>query len=169
MKPYRIQEADLQIPSDWRDQTLNLFKLPAGAGGQEASFVISRDVIGTHDSFTDYVASQLASAEQQLPHYKLLQTWDFELNGYAASLVDYVWEREGIELMMRQVFVENGPAVLITSLTTTYEDLRHHENAWKKTMHSLTLRPAPITAVTNTSFKSCWPRIASSVLPMRPN
>jgi len=46
-------------------------------------------------SFPDYVASQLTSAERQLPGFKLLQTWDFELNGCPATLADYSWEREG--------------------------------------------------------------------------
>lgn len=143
MMPYRIQEADLDIPEDWNDQTLNLFKLPAVGEAKEASFVISRDALGGHDSFPDYVASQLTSAEQQLPGFKLLQTWDFELHGFSAVLADYVWQREGHELMLRQVFVLHGDNVLITSLTTTFEDLPYHEPAWKKTMHSLTMRPVP--------------------------
>jgi hypothetical protein len=147
MTPYRIQEADFEIPEDWHDQTLNLFKLPATNAAKEASFVISRDVLGAHGSLPDYVASQLKSAEQQLPQYKLLQTWDFELNGYPAALADCVWDREGVELMLRQVFVQNSSAILITSLTTTREDLPHHESAWKKAMHSLALRPAPIESM----------------------
>ncbi|MFK3798502.1 DcrB-related protein [Pseudomonas sp. NPDC088444] len=143
MMPYRIQEADLDIPQGWYDQTLNIFKLPAEGDAQEASFVISRDAIGTHGTFVDYVTNQLASAEQQLPGFKLLQSWDFELHGFPAALADYLWEREGHELMLRQVFVQHGKTVLVTSLTTTLNDLPHHETAWKKTMHSLTMRPLP--------------------------
>jgi len=143
MTPYRIQEADLEVPADWRDQTINIFTLPAVESASAASFVISRDSIGTYNNFPDYVANQLTSAEQQLPGFKLLQTWDFELNGFPAALADYSWEREGHELMLRQVFVEDGSKVLITTLTTTFNDLPYHEAAWKKVMHTLALRSVP--------------------------
>ncbi|MDH0749410.1 DcrB-related protein [Pseudomonas sp. GD03842] len=142
MMPYRIHEADLEVPENWLDQTINIFRLPAVASAKEASFVISRDSIDNAGAFADYVAGQLASAEQQLPGFSLLQKWDFELNGCPAALVDYTWEREGHSLMLRQVFVEHGAAVLITTLTTTVDDLPHHEMAWRKVMHSFTLRPA---------------------------
>lgn len=39
--------------------------------------------------------------------------------------------------MLRQVFIERKPAVLITTLTTTPDDLVHHEKAWKIVMNSL--------------------------------
>lgn len=142
MMPYRIHEADLEVPENWLDQTINIFRLPAVASAKEASFVISRDSIGNAGAFADYIAGQLASAEQQLPRFSLLQKWDFELNGCPAALADYTWEREGHPLMLRQVFVEHAGAVLITTLTTTVDDLPHHETAWRKVMHTLTLRPA---------------------------
>lgn len=43
MPLYRLQEADLDIPDRWQDQSINIFKLPAVGTAREASFVISRD------------------------------------------------------------------------------------------------------------------------------
>jgi len=144
MTLYRTQEAELEIPESWQDQSINIFKLPAVNGSNEASFVISRDAGQGDDSFAEYVVKQLKSAEQQLPAFKLIQTWDFVLHGHAATLLDYSWEREGRELMLRQVFVERKPAVLITTLTTTPGDLMHHERAWKQVMATLTPRSTAI-------------------------
>jgi hypothetical protein len=141
MPLYRIQEADLDIPDAWQDQSINIFKLPAVGSAKEASFVISRDAGQGDASFADYVAKQLQSAEQQLPGFKLIKRWDFVLNGHTATLLDYTWQREGRELMLRQVFVERKPAVLITTLTTTPADMVHHEPAWKQAMQTLTPRP----------------------------
>lgn len=141
MTSYRIQEADLDIPDAWQDQSINIFKLPAMGGAKEASFVISRDAGQGEEAFADYVANQLKSAEQQLPGFKLVQTWDFVLHGHAATLLDYTWQREGRDLMLRQVFIERKPAVLITTLTTTPGDLVHHEPAWKQVMAALIPRP----------------------------
>lgn len=142
MTLYRLQEADLEIPDTWQDQSINIFKLPAVGGAQEASFVISRDPNQGDTSFVDYIAKQLYSAEQQLPGFELIKRWDFVLHGHAAVLFDYSWKRDGRELMLRQVFVERKPAVLITTLTTTPADMVHHEPAWKQAMATLT--PVPV-------------------------
>lgn len=61
----------------------------------------------------------MKSAEQQLPAFKLALRWDMALYGHAATLVDYSWQREGRGIMLRQVFIERKPAVLITTLTIT--------------------------------------------------
>ncbi|MGC5704385.1 DcrB-related protein [Pseudomonas sp. NFXW11] len=142
MSSYRIQEADLDIPDAWQDQSINIFKLPAVNGAQEASFVISRDRSQGDTPFADYVANQLNAAEQQLPEFKLIKRWDFDMHGHAAVLLDYSWKREGRELLLRQVFVERKPAVLITTLTTTANDLAQHEPAWKQAMQSLKPQPS---------------------------
>jgi hypothetical protein len=138
---YRIQEADLDIPDAWQDQSINIFKLPATGSAKEASFVISRDPSQGDTPFADYVSRQLQSAEQQLPGFKLVKRWDFILHGHAATLLDYTWQREGRDLMLRQVFVERKPAVLITTLTTTPDDIAHHDAAWKQAMQSLVPQP----------------------------
>ncbi len=137
MALYRIQEADLDIPDAWQDQSINIFKLPAVGGAKEASFVISRDATQGDATFVDYVDRQVKSAEQQLPDFKLIQRWDMVLHDHAATLLDYTWQREGRELMLRQVFIERKPAVLITTLTTTPNDLVYHETAWKMVMGTL--------------------------------
>ncbi len=142
LSSYRLQEADLNIPDSWQDQSINIFKLPAVGGAQEASFVISRDPSQGDASFSDYVARQLDSAEQQLPGFSLIKRWDFDMHGHAAVLLDYSWKREGRELMLRQVFIERKPAVLITTLTTTVNDMPHHEPAWKQAMQSLKPQPS---------------------------
>lgn len=141
MSSYRIQEADFDLPDAWQDQSINIFKLPAVGGAQEASFVISRDASQGDALFADYVAAQLNSAEQQLPGFTLIKRWDFDMHGHAAVLLDYSWKRENRELMLRQVFIERKPAVLITTLTTTLHDLAHHEPAWKQVMQSLKPQP----------------------------
>jgi hypothetical protein len=136
MPIYRLQEADLEIPDTWHDQSINIFKLPAVDKAKEASFVISRDSGQDELQFLDCVAAQLKSAEQQLPGFKLIKHWDFTLHQHAASLLDYTWERDGRELMLRQMFIEHKPAVLIATLTTTPDDLIHHEAIWKQVMQS---------------------------------
>lgn len=141
MTLYRLQEADLDIPDSWQDQSINIFKLPAAGGAKEASFVVSRDPSRGETPFNDYVDQQLASAKEQLPGFNLIKRWDFLLHDRAAVLLDYSWQREGRELMLRQVFIDRQPVGLITTLTTTLDDLVHHEPAWKAAMHSFKVLP----------------------------
>lgn len=137
MARYRLQEAEFVIPDNWTDQTLNIFKLPAVGEAKEASFVISRDPGQGDQPFSEYIAAQLKGAEQQLPGFKLIKQWDFVLHEHTSVLLDYLWEREGRELMLRQVFIECKPAVLIATLTTTFNDHLHHEPAWMSVMRTL--------------------------------
>ncbi|MCP1616218.1 hypothetical protein FBY21_0827 [Pseudomonas sp. SLBN-26] len=141
MTLYRLNEADLDVPDAWQDQSINIFKLPATGSAKEASFVISRDPSQGDMPFADYIAQQLANARQQLPGFTLVKQWDINLNGAPAVLLDYTWQRDGRVLMLRQVFIERKPAVLITTLTTTPQDLPFHEPAWKQAMQ--TLKPLP--------------------------
>lgn len=144
MTPYRLNEADLQLPKSWQDQSINIFKLPATGTAKEASFVVSRDPSQGDLPFADYMSRQIENAQAQLPGFKLILRGDFLLHGHAASRLDYSWQREGRDLMLRQVFIERKPAVLITTLTTTPDDMPQHERAWKRAMESL--KPVPVAS-----------------------
>ncbi len=135
MPHYQIQEADFHIPDAWQDQSINIFKLPADGTTQEASFVISRDPSKGDSPFAEYIDRQLNGA-QQLPHFKLIKRWDFVHYNHVATLLDYSWRSENRAIALRQVFIELKPAVLIATLTTTPDDLDHHEPAWKEVMQS---------------------------------
>ncbi|BCG24806.1 DcrB-related protein [Pseudomonas tohonis] len=144
MTLYRLHEADLDIPDSWQDQSINIFKLPATGPAKEASFVISRDPSKGDAPFADYIAQQLSNARQQLPGFALIKQWDINIQGSPAVLLDYTWQREGRQLMLRQVFIEHRALVLIATLTTTPQDLPYHEPAWKQAMQ--TFKPLPPAA-----------------------
>ena len=59
MKPYRFHEADVQVPDDWQDGTINTFSLEGAGGKSAANFVVTRD-------FKTKVADVQAYADQQL-------------------------------------------------------------------------------------------------------
>lgn len=142
MIPYRIQEADLEIPDNWSDQSINIFKIPANENHGEASLVISRDTSRGKIPFHDYVTGQIETAEQQLPGFRFFHREDLDLRGNAASSVRYSWNRDGLNLMLCQVFVESARSVVILTLTTTPEDASNHAAAWKEIIRSY----RPVTA-----------------------
>lgn len=95
------------------DQTLNIFKLPATDAAREASFIVSRDPSQGEDAFADYLDKQLAQCEKALPGYRLLLRRDYVCQGHLACWLDYQWRSDGRTLLLRQIFIERKPAVLI--------------------------------------------------------
>ena len=115
---------------------INIFKIPANENHGEASLVISRDANRGKKAFHDYVTGQIETAEQQLPGFRVFHREDFDLRGHAASSVRYSWNRDSLNLMLCQVFVESARSVVILTLTTTPEDASNHAAAWKEIIRS---------------------------------
>ena len=144
MTSYRIQEADLVIPDTWSDQSINIFKIPAGENTGDASFIISRDATQGDTPFNEYVTGQIETAKSQLPGFKLAHREDFELRDHAASSIRYSWKRDELELMLCQVFIESKPSVVILTLTTTPDEALKHAAVWKDVIRNY--RPIPAEA-----------------------
>jgi hypothetical protein len=143
MGDYRIQEADLTVPDGWSDQSLNVFKIPGAEGRRDASFVISRDPTKGGATLDQYMAKQEAQCREALPGFALRQADRFDFGEHRAGWLEFTWRNQGAELLLRQVFIDRGPAVLICTLTTHPDDIAHIDVAWRTLMNSLRLRPLP--------------------------
>jgi len=141
MTPYRIQEADLEIPSSWVDQSLTVFKIPGTSGTPEASFVISRDATKSMQPFEDYIDSQIRQCEAKLPGFVLKKNEKFLVQNHACAWLDYSWRNGKAETWIRQIFFDRGPQALICTLTSVEAGIKQHDRAWRKLMSSMVLRP----------------------------
>ena len=135
MKPFQINEGTLSIPAHWADKTLNIFHIPAQGTSKEASFIISRDESQGKRAFAEFIADQIKQCEQQLPGFQLLQR-HLLTEPCSYAWLDYTWQSPDKTVMMRQIFFERRPAVVIMSLTTTPEDAPAHENAWREVIRA---------------------------------
>ncbi len=61
-------ELSLDVPAVWRDETLNVLRLP-GDGQAAASLVITRELLPLGMDVADYVASELARLRTTLPDF----------------------------------------------------------------------------------------------------
>ena len=153
MTPYRIQEADLLIPSEWVDQSLTVLKIPKTNVAAEASFLISRDSRDKNSLFEDYMSLQLQQSKSQLPKYQLKKDERLDLQGIQCGWLEYTWDNGSGTLYIRQVFYDLGSKVLITTLTTTPADVEHHDSIWRQVMRSLKLLPIPQETAPDFPFK----------------
>ncbi len=138
MKPFQINEGTLSIPAHWSDKTLNIFQIPAVEQAGPASLIISRDESQGNRAFAEFIADQIKQCEQQLPKFQLLQRHIFS-DPCSYAWLDYTWQSPDKTVMMRQIFFERRPAVVIMSLTTTPEDAPAHESAWREVIRATQL------------------------------
>jgi hypothetical protein len=139
LQPYCIQEADLLIPAHWLDQSLNVFKIPPTGEHRGASLVISRDTQKGSKSLDEYIDTQLKLCEAQLGAFSLLKRERFTHQERAAGWVEYTWLMDRRELLLRQVYYDLGSQALICTLTTTQQDVAHHDVVWRQVMASVVL------------------------------
>ena len=139
LQTYFLNEGQCQIPADWRDESLNIFRIPASAAAGEASLVISRDYGQGTGRFDDFIQQQLHQCQHTLPEFKLLQK-QICSEPFSYAWVDYTWQARERCIMLRQLFFESRPANIIVSLTTTPEDAAAHEAAFRAMVRSVQLK-----------------------------
>jgi len=142
MRSYRLNEADVQVPGDWKDNTINAFVLPGEEGGGAASFVITRDAEAGGVELQVYADQQLVKAAQQLPSYALL-TRDTTriIAGQPAIQSDFTWlTPEGVSVRQRQACLRNGDLILVLTLTARDATFSNYEPVWGQVVDTLRLR-----------------------------
>ena len=141
MPPYRLNEAVLQIPEEWKDTTIHAFVLPGEEGGGAASFVITRDTEARNMELLAYADQQLVKAAQQLPSYNLLARDAVVIAGQPAIQSDFTWlTPERVTVRQRQACLRYGDLVLVVTLTAREATFASYESVWRQVIDSLQLR-----------------------------
>ncbi|WP_338846905.1 DcrB-related protein [Massilia sp. W12] len=135
---FQINEGTLCVPEQWLDKSLNIFQIPAQGQAKAASFIISRDETQGQRSFAHYIADQVRQCEEQLPGFQLLQRHILS-DPCSYAWLDYTWQSPETKVLMRQLYFERRPAIVIMSLTTTPEDAHTHEATWREVIRSTQL------------------------------
>ena len=142
MKRYQLYEGSIEIPDEWKDQTMNAFMLPETSGkGAQASIVISRDYETKSETVEHYADLQLVEAAKKLPKYKLLRRSEIQVSGRTAMQIDYAWATpERVEVRQRQAIVQNGDYFLTMTITTPAKDFPKYEAMWGETLKNVVLQ-----------------------------
>ena len=142
MRPYRLNEADIQIPEEWRDTTINAFVLPGEEGGGAASFVVTRDADGADMELQAYADQQLVKAAQQLPSYALVSRVIRTMAGQPAVQSDYTWlTPERAMVRQRQACLRHGNLFVVLTLTARDATFSTYEPVWSQVIDTLRLVP----------------------------
>lgn len=151
MKTYHLHEGIFAVPAGWRDQTMNVFRLPGRNGGKEAAIVITRDYETPLESPVEYADAQQEAAKKGFAGFKALGRSEIVLGGQPAAVVDYQWRANGtVILRQRQVYVRHRDVMLTLTLSGVISDFRGLESAWEEVLASFILIERLDEAVTQT-------------------
>ena len=146
MPAYRINIATFDVPDTWVDQSITAFRLPAPAGGSEASFVVTRDAGKGVAPFDGYVSGQIDSLSRSLPEFALVKSDRMTANDRDAAWVEFTWVKDRQPMQLRQIFFDCGFFATICTLTSTPRDMPFFDQTWRALMGSLVfdrVDPAP--------------------------
>ncbi|MCL6357918.1 DUF1795 domain-containing protein [Pectobacterium parmentieri] len=119
---YQMNEGSLNIPEQWRDESLHVFVLP----DDTTNLVVNRTPVEGGKTADAAYQDTLAQLSAQLKGYEERQAWALTLDGQTAQAVEYTWQSP--EGQMHQVVVMQMRGNLLLTFTITAADVLSHEN-----------------------------------------
>jgi hypothetical protein len=111
---YRFNEGSLDVPEDWHDETMNIFKGPLSQG---YNLVISRNQIPKAADPQAHIAEQLLAIEENLPMFSEVAREGIQLDGVTCTWLEYTWKSP--EGLMNQINVLHAVGDMLVSFTLT--------------------------------------------------
>ena len=143
MKTYRIHEGELDIPEAWKDQGMQVFRLPGGENGKDASIIITRDHDTTIAGPVEYSESQQEAVAKQFPGYRPVKQGELSIGGRSSACIEFKWRANGTVLRQRQAFLRADEGCMLTlTLTALDAEFDRHEDAWTQVTGSFRLAQA---------------------------
>jgi hypothetical protein len=110
---YTIDEGQLTIPQDWKDETVNV--LTTSTDGTPAfSLAITRDDLPQGTAFSDYAKQEVEKISSSLPEFKLIEEQDtYRIDGHAAHRLEYLWKSTEGQLHQMVAFTSKQQRVIV--------------------------------------------------------
>jgi hypothetical protein len=119
MSLYHINEADVMLPAECSDQSMNIFTL----GTTEElrySLVITRDTLTGDESLRQFATDHLTAMGQTLPGYQFLTRGQTHIDDLPVETVEFLWYSEHGPMHQKQAYLFYAPSPATrTALTLT--------------------------------------------------
>ncbi|PHM73082.1 DUF1795 domain-containing protein [Xenorhabdus kozodoii] len=112
---YPMNEGSLTIPTDWRDESMQVFVLPDDSG---VNLVINRTPVPLGTETAAYYEQTLTQFATHLPGYQEHQRQPMTLSGEPAWRLDYHWQSPEGEMHQTVVLQIRGRQLLAFNLTS---------------------------------------------------
>lgn len=108
---YQLNEGSIDLPSTWKDQSVNIISSEGGAN-PSLSFTITREDIPWGMEFSEYVASEIEKASDALTDFEIQAQTSITVSGVEAVEIECTWKSN--KGPMHQIITTvNGPRALI--------------------------------------------------------
>lgn len=126
---YRINEGSIDLPSGWKDQSINIVSSSGSGSIPGLTFTITREEVPWGMQFAEYVAGEIDKAKEALTEFKVLTRSDLAISGRAAVEIECTWKAK--QSPMHQVITTvDAPAhamVLTASMPGRMSDTQKAE------------------------------------------
>ncbi len=116
MSTYVMNEAQFEIPDEWRDQSINIFsvgtKLPL-----PLSVVVTRDLWPTDKDFATNADVKLSELQHQLKQFRLIEKKQVMIGEVGALEAEYTWKSDNGPMHQRQFYIPAERYVLVITAT----------------------------------------------------
>lgn len=139
MSTYRMNDAEIDIPEHWSDQTVNIFSASPEPPAP-LSLVITRDRLSPGQDLPEFAEARLSQLETQLDSLKIIEKRQIEVGGHFALEAELRWMSKQGAVHQRQVYVEHGERVLVLTATSPGVISAAHAAEFEQVLSSLKLR-----------------------------
>lgn len=139
MPTYLMNDAEIEIPDDWVDQSVNLFSASPQPPAP-LSLVITRDRLKAGQDLPEFAETKLGELESQLTSLKIVEKRQIEVGGQLALEAELRWTSKQGPVHQRQVYIENGERVLVLTATSPGTISAAHASQFEQVLSTLKLR-----------------------------
>lgn len=112
---YQINEGTIDLPSEWKDQTINVVSANGG-GAPGLTYTITRDEVPWGMDFFEWVENEIGQAGEALTQFTVVSKTAMTIGGVDAVEIECTWRAKQGE--MNQIITSvNGPktAMVLTA------------------------------------------------------
>lgn len=140
MPNYHLHEGLLSVPEGWRDQSMNVFRLPGKNSNKDAAIILTRDHETPVETSTEYADAQQEAAKKSFPGYRQIDRIETQVDGQAATIVDYQWRSNGSALLrQRQLYVRHQSVMLTLTASAMANEFERIDEIWQELLTSFKL------------------------------
>ena len=140
MSMYTMNDAELDIPEAWTDQSVNVFSA-SSAPPVPMSLVITRDRLGPGQELAEFAEVKLGELESQLDSFKVIEKRQVEVAGQVALEAEIRWSSKQGPVHQRQVYIDHGQKVLVLTATAAGTISEAYAEQFDQILATLKLRP----------------------------
>ena len=116
MNKYIANELSFSLPSNWTDQSVNIFAVGT-TPPLPLSFVISRDYLKPNEELVDKVEAQLKMLEKKLRSFRIIEKRQTQVGSKVALEAEFTWVADNGPMHQRQQYVRHHNQILTFTAT----------------------------------------------------